>query len=203
MPRPLGDLERPTDDDAEVRRDLATTRRTSRSFAAAVAVLLLATLVANRSSSALNNTPANSGAVVGAGNIELSDDDRGGTLFDLEALTPVTPVVRCIEVRYSGNILPVALRMKADADGVLPGYLDISVEAGSGGDFESCAGFIADEVAYEGELADLTDVGWLDVGRFVNTGEERTFRISLQLQDRAEALGQETALRFGWEATPT
>ncbi|MFK7918018.1 MAG: hypothetical protein AB8G14_08080 [Ilumatobacter sp.] len=202
MPRPLGELERPSDDAIEVRRDLATTRRTSRSFAAAIAVLLLATLVANRSSSALNNTPANAGAVVAAGNIELSDDDGGRSLFDLDALTPVAPVTRCIQVRYSGNILPVVLRMNAEADGNLPTYLDITVEAGTGGDYESCEGFTPRDIAFQGLLADLTDAGWVDVGRFVNTGEQRTFRISLQLQDRSEALGQETSLGFGWEATP-
>lgn len=202
MPRQLSELRAPHDD-SEARNDLALTRRTTRSFGAAVAVLLLATLVASRSDEALSKTPANASAAVFAGTIELGDDDDGRSLFDLEALTPARPVERCVEVRYSGTILPVELRMRAEADGELSEFLDINVEVGDGGDYESCDGFTAEDDVFDGTLIDFAQSEWTDVGVFLNTGERRTFRIEIQLQDELEALGTTTSLGFAWEATPS
>ena len=203
MPRPLHEFRTSSVDASEAGRDLGVTRRTSRSFAAAVALLLLATLVANRSSAALSESPANAGAAVTAGTIRLDDDDDGRSLFDLDALSPVAPVERCIEIEYSGSILPVELRMQAEAGGGLRDFLDITVDVGSDGDYESCDGFIADEQVYDGTLAGLVDAEWIEVGRFVNTDERRSFRISIRLQDELEATGLTTSLGFGWEAVPS
>jgi len=201
MPRLLGELKTPQDD-SDARRDLAITHRTTRSFGAAVAVLLLATLVASRSDQAFTKTPANASAAVAAGTIELGDDDDGRSLFDLQALTPTRAVERCLEVNYTGTILPVQLRMRAEADGVLSDYLDIEVQSGSGGNYDSCAEFIAEDDVFEGTLADFALTDWNEVGIFLNSGERQTFRIEIQLQDRLEALGETTSLGFAWEATP-
>lgn len=201
MPRQLSELKTP-EDDGDARRDLAITRRTTRSFGAAVAVLLLATLVATRSDAALTRTPANASAAVEAGTIELSDDDDGRSLFDLEALSPTRPVERCIEVRYSGTILPVQMRMRADAEGALSEFLDLEIQTGEGGNYDSCAGFVAEEDLFNGTLAEYTETGWNEVGRFFNTGDLQTFRIQIQLQDELGAVGETTALGFSWEATP-
>jgi hypothetical protein len=203
MPRPLSDLRTVGNDETDHRRDLTTTRRTSRSFAAAVAVLLLATLVANRTSGALTRVPANAAAAMSSGTIELNDDDGGRSLFDIDALTPARPIERCIDVRYSGSILPADLRMKADADGPLRDYLDVTIDSGSGGNYDSCDGFEADDDVFAGTLAEFVDNEWTEVGTFFNTGDSRTFRITMQLQDRSEALGQTTNVEFGWEATPS
>lgn len=202
MPRPLRELTGQTGDDERATREIWITRRTARSFAAAVSVLLVATLVVNRTTSALTADPANASGVVTSGTIELDDDDQDRLLFDLEDLTPVRPVERCIELTYSGTILPTALAMRADTTGSLGAYLDISIEAGAGGVFESCDEFVPTEVVHDGPLHDLTDRGWVDLGSFVNAGDSQSYRIVLSLQDRQEALGLAASLELAWEVTP-
>jgi hypothetical protein len=203
MARPLSEMQTRSSATADVGRDLGVTRRTSRSFAAAVAVLMLATIVVNRSSSALTGESANAASVVNSGTIELSDDDLGRSLFQLEDLTPVRPAVRCIEITYGGTILPVALNVRADVQGTLSEYLDITVDEGSGGRYESCEGFVATDTVFEGPLDDFAAQGWLPIGNIVNSGERRAFRITLQLADEQEALGRTTSLAFSWEVVPS
>jgi hypothetical protein len=203
MARPLTDLLSSTPDVETATHDQRLTRRTGRSFAAAVSVLLLASLVVNRSSTALTGPDANSGSVVSSGTIEISDDDGGRSLFDLKDLTPVRPVVRCIDVAYTGTILPVSLHVRAEAAGTLSQYLDVTIEEGSGGDFESCAGFVASDVVYQGVLPGLVDLGWVELGAIVNSGDHRSFRVELNLQDRQEALGQVSSMDLAWEVVPS
>ncbi len=203
MPRHLIDLQSGPPDGETTTRDLSLTRKTARSFAAAVSVLLIATLVVNRTGTALSGDAASSNAAITSGTIELTDDDEGRSLFDLRDLTPARPVERCVEVTYGGTILPVALAVSAEASGELAEYLDVSIEEGLGGDFESCAGFLRSAPVYGGSLDDLTTLGWIGLGDVLNTGESRTYRIELTVQDRQEALGQATSLEFAWEVTPS
>ena len=202
MPRHLVDLQAAEPDAEKTTRDLSLTRKTARSFAAAVSVLLIATLVVNRTGTALTGDASSTGAAVTAGTIELTDDDEGRSLFDLSDLTPARPVERCIEVTYGGTILPVALAVRAEASGSLAKYLDVVVEEGSGGAFESCDGFTRSVSVFDGPLDELTAQEWLDLGELLNAGDARTYRIELSLHDRQEALGQSTSLEFAWEVTP-
>lgn len=203
MPRPLADLQTQKPDVETTTHDLRVTRRTGRSFAAAVAVLLLATLVVTRSGRALTSQAAISSSVVTSGTIEISDDDQGRSLFDLRDLTPVRPVERCIEVRYTGTILPVSLAVRAEAAGTLAPYLDVTIEEGRGGDFESCEDFVASKRLYQGALTGFVDRGWVDLGDILNSGDHRSFRIQLSVQDRQEALGQQTSMELAWEVAPS
>lgn len=203
MPLPLDQITTPTSDAADARRDLGLTRRTSRSFACAVAVLLLATLVSSRSGATLRGEPSQANSVVNAGSIKISDDDRGRSLFELDDLAPARPTERCIEIVYSGTILPVSLEMEATAQGALGEFLDVRIDHGTGGSYESCDDFVADELLFFGTINELADSGMLSAGTFLNTGEARAFRVVIEMQDRSEALGQSTSLEFAWEVTPT
>ena len=203
MPRPLVDLQTSKPDAEATSHDLRVTRRTGRSFAAAVSVLLLAALVVNRSSTALIGDAANSASVLTSGTIEVSDDDGGRKLFDLRDLTPARPVVRCVEVEYTGTILPVGLSVRAEAAGELAPYLDVTIEEGSGGGFESCEGFVRSEGVYQGELAGLVGLGWVELGDILNSGDHRSYRIELAVQDRQEALGLQTSMELAWEVVPS
>lgn len=203
MPRSLDELQASTSGVDELSRDLGVTRRTSRSFAAAVAVLMLATIVVDRSSNALNSESASASSAINSGTIELTDDDGGRSLFVLEDLTPARPAVRCIEITYSGTILPVLLNLRAEAQGELANYLDVTITEGAGGNYGSCVGFVGTRDVYTGVLAELIETNWIPVGNLVNTGEVRSFRIELQLQDRQDALGQSTSLEFAWEVVPS
>ncbi len=204
MPRRLDDLRgNAAAATGAASRGVRLTRQTGRSFAAAVSVLLIATLVVNHSSTALRGDPASGTSALQAGTIELTDDDEGRSLFDLRDLSPARPVEQCVSVTYGGTILPVALQLRAKSEGTLGEYLDVDIEEGTGGGFGSCAEFEPERTVYDGTVTGLVDEGWLDLGDLVNTGESRDFRIALRVQDRAEALGQNTSLEFGWEVTPS
>lgn len=178
------------------------TRVTARAFAAAVAALLIATLVINRSGEALTADGTAAGAALSSGTISLVDDDQGRSLFDLGAMAPGRPVTRCLVVAYDGTILPVELGLRAESAGTLARYLDVSVEEGTGGTFDDCAEFRPTRPLFAGTLAEMTDAGWVPLGRMVNTGDTRTYRVRIELQDVEAALGQTARVEFLWEATP-
>lgn len=203
MARPLAEFTPATLDRDVTSRELRLTRHTGRSFAAAVAVLLMATIVVNRSEAALSSRGAAGSAVLSSGTVELTDDDGGRSLFDLHDLTPTRPVQRCIEVTYNGTLLPVALTVRAEAVGALAEYLDVVIDEGAGGGFETCDAFTSSGRVFAGSLRELGDAGWLELERMVNRGERRSYRIELVVQDRQEALGLETGLELAWEVTPS
>ena len=118
-------------------------------------------------------------------------------------MVPGRPVVRCIEVVYEGTIVPVDLALRAEAQGELTRFLDVSVEEGTGGGFETCDGFSAIRQTFVGTLQELTDAEWLELGRIVNTGDRRSFRIRFDLQDVNAALGKSASADFLWEVTPS
>lgn len=186
----------------EPKEQARLTRTTARAFAAAVAALLIATLVVSRSDGALTAEGTTAASALSSGTISLADDDEGRSLFDLGAMAPGRPVTRCLEVVYDGTILPVELAMRSESAGTLTSFLDVSVEEGTGGTFEDCTGFRATKPVFAGTLDDLTDAGWLPLGRMVNTGDSRTYRVRIELQDTADALGQSARAEFVWEATP-
>lgn len=183
--------------------DSSVARSTARAFAAALSALLVASLVVSRSNDALSTDGTIAGSVVSAGTISLVDDDQGRALFDLEDVAPGRPADRCIEVVYEGSILPVDLDMRAAASGPLAEFLDVTVEAGSGGGFDSCDGFVAEASVFAGTLAGLVGEEWVSLGRIVNTGDRATYRVRFAVQDRQEALGLTTNADFTWEATPS
>ena len=203
MVRPLADLQTSAPDAESTTHDLGVTRRTSRSFAAAVSVLLLATVVVNRSGSALTGSTADSASVLTSGTIEIGDDDEGRALFDLRDLVPARPATRCVDVAYTGSILPVSLSVRAEASGTLAQYLDVTIEEGRGGGFDSCDGFVRSQFLFDGALDELVDRSWIEVDELVNSEEHRTFRIEVAVQDRQAALGQETTMELAWEVAPS
>ena len=104
---------------------------------------------------------------------------------------------------YEGSIVPVDLAMRAEAVGDLAPFLDVSVEAGTGGGFETCDGWQPVMPLFDGTLADLAASGWLDVDRIVNTGTRSSYRIEIALQDELDALGRTASASFVWEVTPS
>ncbi len=203
MPRPLVELQAPSPDRERTGRDHALTRRTARSLAAAMSVLLVATLVVNRTNHALDTVDAGASSVVSSGTIELSDDDQGRALFDLQDLTPTRAEERCIEVVYGGSILPVGLAVRSESAGPLAAFLDVTIAEGDHAGFDSCDGFVDHGTVFDGTAAELATAGWIPLGDLVNSGDARSYRIRLGLQDRQEALGLTSTIEFAWEVTPS
>ncbi len=178
-------------------------RSAARAFAAAISALLISTLVINRSSEALSTDGTAAASTVSSGVIELVDDDGGRSLFDLSNLGPGTEQARCIEVTYAGTITPVILTMTTEATGELAPWLDVTVDEGTGGSFDDCDDFRRSDEVFVGDLAELSEVGMLALGPISNTGESRTYRIAVSVQDVPEALGKSATLDVLWEVTPS
>ena len=201
MSRPLDQLQPTVDTSATGERRLA--RATARAFAAALSALLISTLVVSRSDAALQADGTTSASTATTGTIELVDDDGGRSLFDLRDIAPGRPFERCVEVSYEGTLLPVELTVLAEAEGELAGFLDTTIESGTGGGFNSCAAFTPESVVYRGTLADLAASGATEVATLYNTGDSRSFRIRFEVADTNDALGLTTTAGFVWEVRPT
>lgn len=200
MSRPLDEVTQVGASTVDGERRVA--RSTARAFAAAVSALLISTLVISRSDAALEAEGTIASSTATSGTIALTDDDGGRSLFDLRDLAPGRPIEQCVEVVYEGSILPVDLRMLAEAEGALGDFLLTSVETGSGGGFDSCERFEAGTSLFDGTLAELAAAGSVDVGTLYNTGDRLTFRVRFELADTNDALGLTTTAGFVWEVTP-
>jgi hypothetical protein len=179
--------------------------------AAIVAVLLgmscAATLVLHTSRAAFTASTVNSGNRFTAATVELRDDDRGRAAFTAKGLLPGDSAGRCVLVTYTGTA-PAAVKLFVDPDtyaGDLGQYLELTIEVGKGGRFDSCAGFIKTETVYSGKLAALaaasTDYEG-GVGAFTpaHFGTSVTYRFTYRVCDNNGGQGGTVAADFVWEA---
>lgn len=203
MARSLHDIDERTKSGSETGRENRIGRAAASALAAAVSALIIATLVVNRSSDALDPDGTIAASSLSAGTVSLVDDDQGRSLFDLSDMAPGRPVVRCIELVYEGSIVPVDLALQAEAAGELSRFLDVSIDEGTGGSFETCDGFAATDAVFDGTLDELAGSGWLELARIVNTGTRTSYRIEFALQDEQAALGRAASASFVWEVTPS
>ena len=169
----------------------------------AVSTLLVATLVSDRSTAALNTGDEATTAAFSTGTIELTDDDDGHSLFDLQNLVPGAETVECIAVTYTGSILPVELSLTSRSVGSLSPYLNVVIDQGTGGGYGDCVGFSSEQQIFDGTLATLTDTGTLPVGVILSIDEPMTFRFSYDVADVRDALGKVATADFIWEAVPS
>lgn len=197
MARPLDGAETEPEVD---RREERVISSTARAFAAAVAALLVTTFVISRSSE-LETPQASASNRVRSGTLELTDDDEGESLFDLGAMIPGTGSTQCIEVAYTGSILPVEVTLLAKGDGALSDYLNVTVDQGDGAGFEDCTGFTSTGTVFDGTLAELATKR-IAVGTIYNQGDTQSFRFTFALADTEEALGLEAWADFYWEVSP-
>ena len=203
MARPLLDFTPKVVDVDESAQESWLTRTTARAFAAAVSALLIATLVINRSNEALTTDGTVAGSALSSGTISLVDDDSGNALFDFADLAPGRPIERCLEVIYEGSITPVDLSLVSESIGDLARYMNLSIEEGYGAGFETCDGFTTTSSLYVGTLAEFSDGRRLELGRILNSGNSRSYRIVFDLQDEQDALGLAATADFIWEVTPS
>lgn len=192
----------PIDLDAE---EASTGRTTARSLATAIALLIVSILVVTRSRAALSTENAGADVSLGAGSVELTDDDAGSSLFAVDDMVPGRPERDCIVVSYEGNVLPVTIGLSSEADGALAGLLDVQVERGTGGAFQDCTGFTPTATVYDGTLAGLADqADGIEAATITEGPAAETFRFTFELSgvpDSDEADPTASA-RFIWQADP-
>jgi hypothetical protein len=140
--------------------------------------------------------------------ITLDDSDAGTAMFGIETtLAPGVRSARCIEVDYSGNAAPEAVRLYAvNAVGGLAPYLDLIVEMGTAaaGSFGSCGTFVPGTTLYSGTLAGFATAhsgyaSGLPTWAPTEDAAVRAFRFTVEVQDVAAAEGKTVAFGFSWE----
>jgi hypothetical protein len=172
----------------------------------ALAVLFLNTFLA----------PAGAGAAVGEGSdgtsesfshntVELLDDDAGSALFDELNLSPGDVKRNCIAVSHRGPNPPTEVRLHGTSGGTgLDRYLDMTIEAGSGGRMGDCTGFTGVPL-YKGTLAGFTrehaDFSSGLLTPFPTaTPSTSTFRFTFVAGDDPTAQGRTASATLTWEA---
>lgn len=137
--------------------------------------------------------------------VALRDDDGGQPLFDASNLAPGARIQDCVTVTYTGTEERARLTLAVRAAGALAPMLATTVEAGSGGRFHDCSGFVARQTIFTGSLALLSSVAapatnaGLGVGD-VARGEATTFRFSFVVGDDDAIQGTTAGADFLWGA---
>ncbi len=168
-------------------------------------------MVWNASQAAFTATTANPTNSWTAGSVTLSDDDGSTAMFTATGLKPGSTGTKCIKVTYDGNIASGLVKLYAAAPtGTLGGYINMTVEVGSGGTYADCTGFTPGTTIINSQL--LTAVGastnysnGVSSGWSPAVGENRTFRFTYTLS-AATPDGQQGAactMPFTWETQTT
>ncbi|MCB1002829.1 MAG: hypothetical protein KDB35_01450 [Acidimicrobiales bacterium] len=199
-------LERDTNPVDLAAEEAVTGRTTARALATAIALLLVSILVVTRSRGALSTEDTGADLEFGTGSVALTDDDAGSSLFAVDDMVPGRPEQDCIVVSYEGTVLPVAVRLSAEAAGALAPVLDVRVERGTGGAFHDCSGYAPDATVFDGTLAGLAGApDGVGVATMDETPDARTFRFTFELRDTPDDLPADASAsaRFIWTADAT
>ena len=179
-----------------------------------VAVIAAAALIFQSSNAAFSGSTRNSGNNWATGAVALTDDDAGTARFQVEQMLPGDTDTKCIKVTANasvpGTVRGYAVNPVTSAQG-LEKRVFVTVEAGTGGGFNSCAGFASEGVVIPRmpltTLATFnsydTSVGGWDVTAGV---QSRTYQITWQFdttgmtQPEIDQLqGAKTGIDFQWE----
>jgi hypothetical protein len=177
------------------RRDAA---RVARTAAAVICAAVGLGVAATQAVAAIGDPPPPPANVV-----TLADDDAEMAMFAVSDLAGGRSVSRCLQVTYEGEG-PAILRLYGSAAGTgLAPYLNLRVEQGSGGGFDSCAGF-AGSVVYTGTLAQFAAMH-ADFASGVTLPAQPdpaplTYRFTATVANAAAAQGRDATADFWWEA---
>jgi len=176
----------------------------ARLTAIATSLLVLTVLIVGSSRAAFSDTTINTANSFATGTVVVTDDDTGSALFTATGMSPNNPVVNCITVTYSGSLVPADLRMYGTSAGALAALLDVTLEVGTGGSFDSCAGFTPTATIYTGTLSTFstTHTNWATgLATFTAPANptSRTLRFTVDVQDVPAAQGQTASADFTFE----
>jgi hypothetical protein len=156
--------------------------------AAPVAILLAGGMVWQASSAAFTATTRNAGNSWSTGAVTLTDDDMGVAAYAATNLVPGSTGTKCIVVTSTasvpGEVRSYVTNLAPSAIG-LAERITYKLEAGTGGSFNNCSGFVPDagtpEVAYPVSVVaaarhDYASGGhpWITTGKV--GGESRSYR---------------------------
>lgn len=178
----------------------------------ALSFVLVALLVVTSSRAAFVAQNENTANTVTSAAVRLTDNDGTSAMFvGLTGMTPGAAEERCIQVTYNGNVNPTEVKLYiagALAAGDLSDYLDLTIEVGAATNqpFRDCTGFSRTATLYSGDLLGFAtahpDYATTPLATTWNpsgSGDARTFRFTIAVQDVADAAGKSTTFGFSWE----
>ncbi len=164
---------------------------------------------------ALSDTTDNANNEFNAGEIDITDNDAGSFMYQVDNALPGDTVSRCIQVSYTSTPdldSTVELYMTTPIGSVGP-YVDLTIEAGTQASvvFPDCTGFTADSTLYNGTLSGFqTSHGASGAGVAYSpngaspweSGDTVVYRVTLTLQNTARATGENYsgAHTYTWRA---
>ena len=178
-----------------------------RAVAMVASLGFVSVLVMTSSRAAFVDSTDNTSNQFSAGTVELTDDDAGSVLFNVNNLAPTETRTNCITVSYTGS-LAANVHMYGAASGALAPFLTLVVEVGTGGSYANCSGFSSGSTLYNGTLSNFAATrtnftnglaGW----NGATNPSSRTYRLSVTLQDNNAAQGLSASADFTWEAQNT
>lgn len=200
-----------------MRSPSARTRKIIGLSAAPIAIVAAGALVWQGSMAVFTAETRNAGNSWSAGQVTLTDDDRGQAAFNVENLVPGSSGENCITV-ISNSTVPGEVRsyMENLTDSTsLSEHIDLTIERGTGGGFGNCDGFTVDPAAPSIAAAPLSYLGetrtdfenggmsWMIDGTGNETAVYRarwTFDTDGMTQQQIDALmGSTTTVDFVWE----
>ena len=169
--------------------------------------------------SAFHRTSDMPGNSVGAGTVQLGDNDSGTSLLSLSSARPGDTTTNCIRVSYSGTA-PAHVRLYGAVGGTgLAGHLTLTVTRGTFSGTPSagsCTGFTPDAtdwtgngagVVYSGALADFPQSSGTAIVDPVSgsadtwsEGDRHGYRFTATLQAVSAAQGKTATADFTWQA---
>jgi hypothetical protein len=168
-----------------------------------------AAMVWSASNAAFSGSTVNPNNSWTAGTVSLTDNDGGAAMFNAAGLTPATTLTRCITVTYGGSVTaPVRIYGAVPGGTGLAGYLNLTIEVGTGSTDAVCSGFSlgAGGTIFSGTLAafaaahtDYTTglvTGWSPTG----AAQSQSFRFQATVADDNNAKGLSCTMPFTWEA---
>ena len=177
--------------------------------AVALSFILIALLVVTSSRAAFVAQNDNVTNQVTAAAVDLTDNDSSTAMFNnVTGLMPGSNVDRCIDVTYTGTVDPTAvlLYINSAPTGTLAPYLNLTIDIGAdtADAFRTCTAFVSSSTLYNGTLSDFATnrasyATGLSTWDPVGTGETRTFRFRVSVQDNAAAEGLTSTFGFSWE----
>lgn len=180
-------------------------------LAGVVALALVSAMVLQTSTAAFSGSTSNGGNSWGAGTVSLSDSRGGTAMFTATNWKPTDSDTQCINVTYTGSIVPgAAVELAASVtettiagDG-LGNDLDVTVAIGALG--TTCAAWtgVGATNVYVGTLADMTatSTAWTPTASG-GLDSTRAFNITVTLGSDTpdSAQGEGAAAEFTWSAT--
>lgn len=111
-----------------------------------VAILAASALIWQSSYAAFSGTTRNSGNDWSTGSVALTDDDAGSARFQVASMLPGQSETKCITVTANASVpglVKAYLVNPVTSPAGLENYVKVAVNAGTGGSFADCTGFVA------------------------------------------------------------